>query len=127
MEDQDISYIPVISRPVSGRIRVSDLNMVRRDARRIGYYIEAQEEPFWVYDKIDHVSQYLDDRFYRCTQGCYVNFDNVRSMRDQKVLFTDGCELYVGRNNFVRMRQCFNRYLRERAAHGKRIEAEDTE
>lgn len=113
------SYIPIINGKTSGRIKVSDVVMVERINRKIR--IVTGERDFNYYERLDNVAPLLDQRFYPCLKGCYINFEHVSYMANQQIHFDNGEVFYLGRENFLRTRQRYKLYLRETFSIKKQI------
>lgn len=104
--------IPVITKSYTANVKVKDIVKIERYNRKIN--IVTDKGDYWFYGKIDNMTQYLDDRFYPCIQGCYINFDRVESMANQMIFFDNGCQYSLGRTNYIRTRQVYSRFLIEK-------------
>lgn len=105
------SYIPIINGRESGKVRVSDVVMIERNNRRLR--IVTGEREFDYYEKLDNVTPLLDQRFFPCLKGCYVNFDHVSYMANQEIHLDNGEIFTLGRENFLRTKQRYKLYLRQ--------------
>lgn len=101
-------YILIKTQSYIEKLPTEEVISVQRDGRRI--HIAADNKEYVYYEKMDNVSPHLDERFYRCHGGCYINFDKVRLMEDQEIMFYNGQTLFLGRTNFIKTKQHFYRY-----------------
>ncbi len=103
-------YILVMTPTIAARIKISDIVFIERDKRKIR--IVTDVESYEYYEKIENIEPLLDSRFFPCLKGCYINLEKVVSMRDQKITFTGGQVVYLGRENFVKTMQYYKIYLK---------------
>ncbi len=104
-------FIPIITRNLSLRLELDDTVMILRNNRKLIFY--SDEDTYEMYEKMDNIREYLDERFYFCMNGCVINFDKVRLMAQGTVSFINGHDFNLSRDVFIRTRQTFNRYLRD--------------
>jgi DNA-binding LytR/AlgR family response regulator len=107
MQD-DCLYI--ISSAVSAKVQLKDVVMIARDRRKLRIVTSGRE--YCYYDKIENILQLLDQRFYSCLQGCYINLDHVVMAAEQRIVFDNGVNLELGRDNYIKTKQTYDRYLR---------------
>ncbi|MGN0658358.1 MAG: LytTR family transcriptional regulator DNA-binding domain-containing protein [Emergencia sp.] len=110
------NYLSIISGSENARIRVSDIVMIQRNRRKLRV-VTGQRE-FEYYEKIENVEPLLDDRFYPCLKGCYVNMERISFMADQSICFDNGVCYNMGRENYIRTKQKYKQFLREHKASG---------
>ena len=103
-------FIPIITRNLSLRLELDDTVMILRNNRKLIFY--SDEDTYEMYEKMDNIREYLDERFYFCMNGCVINFDKVRLMA-QGTVSLNGHDFNLSRDVFIRTRQTFNRYLRD--------------
>lgn len=111
----DISYLPIITRQVSEKVFIRDIVLILREGRKLRIWTADGGETA-VYGKMDQASRFLDGRFCPAMAGLVLNLDMVKKMEGDRVEFLDGRAVSMGRDSYVRTRQRFNIYLRERAA-----------
>lgn len=104
-------YIPIISGSHTARVKVSDIIMVERNRRKL--HVVTDEKEYEYYEKIENVELLLDGRFYPCLKGCYINFERVSHMEDQRIYFDNGHFFDLGRENYIRTKQKYRGYLRK--------------
>lgn len=102
-------YIVVSNGQVVAKVRVKDVLYIERYLRKIR--IVTSKEIYEYYDRLENIQPFLDARFYPCLEGCYVNFEQVKAMGGQKIIFENDMVFYLGRANFVKSRQAFKKYL----------------
>ena len=105
-----VKYIPIITKDKSTRVRVSDVQAIERDYRKLK--VITAEEQYEIYGKIDDVTDYLDSRFYSCMAGCIINLDQVEAMEEREIEFFGGYNMVMGRENFARTRHAYNDHIR---------------
>ena len=103
-------YIIVLTGNLAARIRISDILYIERYKRKIKI-VTAQEE-YAYYERIENIKPLLDDNFFPCLKGCYINLEKVISMHDRKIMFEGGRTLYLGRENFIKTMQYYKLYLK---------------
>lgn len=104
-------YIPIISGSETAKVGVSEVILIERDRRKLR--IVTKEREYFYYEKLENVETLLDSRFYPCLKGCYINFERVSHMSDQKIYFDNGYVYNVGRNNFIKTKQYYKNYLKK--------------
>jgi len=97
-------------RPV--QVKTRDVLWIERHLRKI--YIVTDCETYEYYERMENIQPFLDSRFYPCLQGCYINFDKVKTMQEQKIIFENERVFYLGRANFIKTRQAFKKYLKNK-------------
>lgn len=107
------SCIPVISRTKSVKVRLEDIITLKNDMRKLT--VRTEESEYSMYGGLRNIEDMLDSRFVECEKGFYVNLEKIESMdsADFCVRLGGGTGFYLGRDNFIRLRQKFNAYLRE--------------
>ena len=70
------------------------------------------EKEYIYYEKLENVEGCLDNRFYPCLKGCYINFERISHMSDQRIYFENGYVYDIGRSNFIKTKQKYGSYLR---------------
>lgn len=104
------SYLVIINGRETAKVKISDILMVERDRRRL--HIVTPEKEYIYYEKLENVEGCLDNRFYPCLKGCYINFERISHMSDQKIYFENGYIYDIGRSNFIKTKQKYGSYLR---------------
>ena len=103
-------FISIISSNHCARIRISDIEMIEQDGRRV--HIVTAERDYSFYGSINSLAVSLADRaFYRVLQGMIVNFDHVRDINGISINFTSGQSVTLGRNSISKTRKAYKRYL----------------
>ena len=105
------TYITIIKRNRVTRIEVGEILLVERKGRKL--LIHTKDEVIDYYEKMENVIPLLDERFYPCLQGCYVNFNHITDMIDREISFDNGESFSIGRANFIKTRQNFILYLKK--------------
>ena len=107
------SYIPIIRRDETCKVFIENILMIEQDLRKTVIYTE--EDKYWRYGKMDELSKYLDDRFFKCHHSCIINMDKVVKMREQTIFFENGFKITIGREKFQCAKQNFARYMIQEA------------
>ena len=102
-------YVPFVTKSICCRIKLSDILYIEQEGRRVN--IVTEDCVNHIYGRTEDFVRYLDQRFYPCLKGTYLNFDNVDSIRGQKVQFTGNTCYYLGRNNSIKTRPAFAMYI----------------
>ena len=102
-------YIVVSNGKFVAKVKINDILLIERNARKVR--IVTARETYEYYERLENIHPFLDPGFYPCLQNCYVNFEKVKVMQEQKIIFEDGYVFYLGRANFVKTRQAFKKYL----------------
>ena len=103
-------YILILTQTLAARIKVDDIIYIERDKRKVRIVTELEDYDF--YERIENIEPLLDNRFFPCLKGCYINLEKVVSMREQRITFTGGQVLYLGRENFLKTLQFYKIYLK---------------
>ena len=91
------------------KVNLKDIMYIERYLRKLR--VVTAKEVYEYYEHLEKVLPILTSNFYPCLQGCYVNFDWVNAMREQRIIFENEQCIYLGRANFVKTRQAFKKYL----------------
>ena len=75
----------------------------------------TENEKFTAYVTFEEVTKYLDERFFFCRKNMAVNFDQIKTMKEQSFYFKDGSTYLIGRDNYIRTKQYFARYIKKLA------------
>ena len=73
--------------------------------------IVTEFEKIHVRGKVEEFIDKLNSDFYRCHTYLVINLSKVARMGSCTVLFDNGEELTIGRNNFIKLRRVYNEYL----------------
>ena len=103
-------YIPIITGGETARIRISDVVLIERRKRKL--FIVTGDRQYDYYQKIENVEVLLDNRFFPCLKGCYVNLEHISCMSEQSIYFDNGYVYSLGRGNFIRTRQKYKCFLK---------------
>lgn len=103
-------FIPIVSGTVDAKVRIREIIFIERNRRKL--HVVTTERKYEFYEKIENVIPYLDERFFPCLKGCYINFDRVVRMEQQKIYFDNGEIYYLGRENFFKTRRAYKEYLK---------------
>ena len=103
-------YISVISASECAKIRISDIELIEQDGRRI--HVVTAERDYSFYGSINSIAVSLADRaFYRILKSMIVNFDHVKDITGISINFNSGQSATVGRNTIIKTRKAYKRYL----------------
>lgn len=106
----ECNYLPIITREYSTRVKVNDVMTISRNSRKLE--IKAENGVFSYYEKIENILDCLDERFFRCNNGFLLNLEKVEVMKNQKVIFSNGEEIEMPRDAFLRAKKAYKDYLR---------------
>ena len=103
-------YISVISASECARIKISDIEIIEQDGRRI--HVVTAERDYSFYGSLNSIAVSLADRaFYRILKSMIVNFDHVKDITGISINFNSGQSVTVGRNTIIKTRKAYKRYL----------------
>lgn len=110
MLNDRIEYVSIITNKICTRVRIDDIEMIEREGRRI--HILTGQDEFICYEKIETLAPLLVNRaFFRAKSGLIVNFRLVNRLADQEIVFMSGRTCVIGRNNYIKTRAAYKRYL----------------
>jgi len=110
---EDKNFIPIINKKEISKVFIENILLIEQELRKI--FIFAEEDQHYKYGKIDELLIYLDDRFFRCHQSCFINMEKIVMMRDQTFFFNNGYKYMVGREKFHLAKQKFAGYMTQEA------------
>ena len=103
-------FISVISPRHCAKIRISDIEMIEQDGRKLR--ITTAEREYSFYEEMNTVARMLVCRaFFRPMKGLIINLDHVKDITGFYVNFFSGHSVSMGRNSVSNMRQAYKRYL----------------
>ena len=105
------AYITVFSGRCTRKISIDDILFIERHLRKLRIVMADEEVEY--YERLEHILPQLDERFFPCLQGCYINFQRVKSMELQQIIFEEGKSFYVGRANFLKTRKAYKKYCKK--------------
>lgn len=103
-------YISVISSSHCARIRIDDIEVIEQEGRRL-HVITANKE-YSFYENIKELIMTLSGRaFYRPVKGLIINFDHVREIEGNNIIFHSGQCVTMGKNSITKTRSAYKKYL----------------
>ena len=108
MREQE-SYIPIISRDVSKKLKISDIYYIERIGRKLVFVTE--NEKYGMYEKVERIEKYLGENFFHCLVGLIVNLDKIEKLENFKITFDNKQEISLARDSYVKLKQIFNSYI----------------
>ena len=99
------------------KIYLEDIYYILRRGRKIVVYGEEGEIVF--NETMKAVSAFLDRRFFKVMESCYVNLDRIKNAIDGKVVFDDHSYLALSREPYVKTKQRFFCYLKEESERNR--------
>lgn len=73
--------------------------------------IHKSDRIVYVPGRLAEASNQLEEPFYQCHSYLMINIARVVAMTKGTIIFDNGREKYVGRENFAKTRKKFNNYL----------------
>lgn len=104
------TYLPVISRDLSQKIRITSILYLQQETRYVRVVTDKTEIVFR--GKLAEIAKMLSASFDFCHSYLLINLERVEKMYDAHIYFDDGRKLRVGRGSFAAFRKQFNEYLR---------------
>ena len=102
-------FIPLVERTQCCKVPLDDILYIQQSGRITR--IVTENEVYSKYCKAQEYKPYLDKQFFPCLKNLFLNFDQVRAMKDQTIYFKNGSSFGLGRENYVRTKQAFAAYL----------------
>ena len=103
-------FISVISSNHCARIRISDIEIIEQEGRRL--HVVTPERDYSFYGSLNSIVTSLVDRaFYRTLQSMVINFDHVKDITGGSVNFVSGQSIILGRNAINKTKRAFKKYL----------------
>lgn len=104
-------YLAIANGNYAAQIKMSDILWVERNLRKIR--VVTADRVYEFYENMKNVKPQLDQRFYPCLQGCYINLEQVKAMQAQEIIFDEQNIYYLGRSNFIKAKGAFKKYLKK--------------
>lgn len=101
--------IPIFNKSETTYVQFKDILFIEHD-KRISVVRSINEE-HRLSLKMDQIEEMLDERFFRSHYSCIVNFQNVKAMRNNQIIFSTGEVLPVGKSTYQRTRKAFVLFL----------------
>ncbi len=103
-------FISVISNKVCAQVAIAKIEFIEQEGRKI--HIHTDSNDYLCYQSMEKVAVALGGRaFYRPMKSLILNFERVARLENQEIVFASGYVFPLGRNNFIKVRQAFKRYL----------------
>lgn len=109
-EKEAENSIAVISNRVCAQIRIDDIEYIEQVGRKV--HIVSSTGEYCFYEKMRNVAPAITERaFYRVMKGLIINCDKIARLENHEIVFESGRTYGMGRNNFIKLRQVYKRYL----------------
>ncbi len=104
-------YLPLVGPTQCRKVPLDEILYIQQCGRITR--IVTENDTYSKYCKARDYKPYLDRRFFPCLKSVFLNFDQVRVMKDQIVYFKNGSSFGLGRENFIRTKQAFAAYMQK--------------
>lgn len=105
-------YISIVTNNLCSRIHIGDIAMAEQDGRHLTVLLKDGCE-YSCYARLSNIRKALEHNgMFKVMESMYINFDAVEKIEDGEVVFSSGVAFTIGRNNFIRLRQAYKKYLR---------------
>lgn len=104
-----MDYIPVVKTKESIKINVAEILYIEQNLRKTK--IITLSDTHEKYSKITDYVEYMGKSFLKCHRSMYVNMDNIKAMKDEKIYFNNGTVICLSRDKFIAAKQRFSRYI----------------
>jgi len=109
-EKTNENNIAVISNNVCAQIRIDDIEYIEQLGRKV--HIVSSTGDYCFYEKMCNLAPAITERaFYRVMKGLIINCDKIVRLQNHEIVFESGRTYGMGRNNFIKLRQVYKRYL----------------
>lgn len=105
-------YVYVITANMIAKVDLDCIYYIERTGRKI--YIVTDENSYEFNGKLEAITKDLDDRFYPSLKSLYINFDNILSMYQGEIIFSDKVNVVLGMYNFRKTKEAFREYIETR-------------
>ena len=103
-------FISVISSKDCAKIRISDIEIIEQDGRKLHVITAGKDYTF--YGVLGMIAESLAERaFFRPIKSMIINLDHVRDITGFSVNFNSGQSVAMGRNALYSTKQAYKRYL----------------
>ncbi|MCI5720992.1 MAG: LytTR family transcriptional regulator DNA-binding domain-containing protein [Firmicutes bacterium] len=102
-------YIHIKNQKIVASVSTTSVLYIEKDGRKLRVVTENRE--FSYYEKMNNVEPLLDNTFFLCRKGCYINLSKIALMEDQCITFINGEKYWLGRDNFNRTKKQFINFL----------------
>lgn len=110
MEGVHRTYLPIISRDLSKKVRIASILYLKQETRYV--HIVTDGEEVIVRGKLRDLVRGLPASFDFCHSYLVVDRDRVDKLMDVCIYFDNGKSLKVGKGSYVAFRKRFNEYLK---------------
>ncbi len=112
--------ISIMSNTRCAKVPIDDIEAIEQDGRRL--HIITGMDDYICYERIDKVAPLLINRnFYRAMNSIIVNFDRVKEVTSQEVLFVSGQSMAMGKNNLSKLRKAYRSFLQGEAEYSNTV------
>lgn len=108
----DRDFILVSTRWESTIVYLEEILYIERRLRKILVFTLNEEYEF--YDDMEDIIPKLGENYFSLTSGVYVNLDYVKSVKDRRLIFDGGMELFLSQRSFIGLKRRHNAYYRLR-------------
>ena len=109
MESIYRTFLPIISRDLTQKIRIASILYLTQETRYI--HIVTDRGEVVVRGKLEDMARSLPASFDYCHSFLLINLDRVEKMQDVCVYFDNGRCLHVCKGSYVAFRKRFHEYL----------------
>ena len=102
-------FLIITTKQAIYKVNIEEIVYIERFERKL--LISTDKESFEYYEKIENVEPLLNEDFYKCHARFIVNLKKVTGVRDQTIFFSNDEMVYVGRNNFVKIKKAYYAFL----------------
>ena len=102
-----------ITKSASEVVDIRSIIYVETDGRKLN--VITENEAYSLFANIDDIRKILTQYtgFINCHKTFVVNMYMITKMKDGKIVFRNGTEKYLGKNNFIAARKKFNTFMSE--------------
>ena len=104
-------YIPVVTKKEISRVFTEDILYIEKNLRIVNIYTYGRIYSF--YGKLNGISAYLGENFYKCHSSCIINLNKISRIEDGTFFFEGGVTLRIGQNNYQHTRKRYSKFLEE--------------
>lgn len=112
--------ISIMSNTRCAKVPIDDIEAIEQEGRRL--HIITGMDDYICYERIDKVAPLLINRnFYRAMKSIIVNFDRVKEVTSQEVIFVSGQSMAMGKNNLSKLRKAYRSFLQSEGEYSNTV------
>lgn len=105
-------FIPIHIRGNFRKVYLKDIIYIKKDARKI--LIKVTGSIYEIYEYMENIIKYLDERFYICHKSLIINFDYISHSAKKTICFTNGSHVTMSASNWRLTKKAYIKRLEDK-------------